>query len=194
LNSETFTNLYRNAYPRLVAIAAALVSDRSEACDIVQQAAIIAIERFDQFAPREADAHDMEFARWMTVIVRNVAANERRKNQRRRAVPFTEADTSAQPPVVASAGHRTTAQGIDFDQQSRQIQGLDGAFDDKLRKALQTLSETSRICLLLHVVQHLTLEEIALLLAIPPGTVASHVSRAKKALRDLLSDYRGSAK
>ncbi|MCC6512083.1 MAG: RNA polymerase sigma factor [Pirellulaceae bacterium] len=173
-------------------VAAALVQDRSEASDIVQHAAMIAIERIDQFSPSTADSSAMEFARWMTAIVRNVAANARRKNKLRRAVSLIEADAIVQAKSDVASG-TSNDQHVDFDQRSLTFNGIDGAFDDQLRSALQSLSEISRICLLLNVVLHITLDEIAQLLDVPSGTVASHVSRAKKTLRDLLRDYRGPA-
>jgi RNA polymerase sigma factor (sigma-70 family) len=192
LDSDTFSNLYRNAYPRLVVIAAALVQDRSEACDIVQQSAIIAIERIDQFLPSNETTSDIEFARWMAAIVRKVSANLRRRNKVRRAVSLNETDANTRANLDRATGN-VNYEIVEFDGQSRTFRGIDGAFDDRLRSALQSLSEISRICLLLHVVLNVTLDEIGQILDIPPGTVASHVSRAKKSLRDLLHDYRGPA-
>lgn len=192
MDSDTFSNLYRNAYPRLVVIAAALVQDRSEACDIVQHSAIIAIERIDQFLPTHETTSDIEFARWMAAIVRKVSANLRRRNKVRRAFSLNETDANTRA-ILDRATGSVNKEIVEFDGESRTFRGLDGAFDDQLRSALQSLSEISRICLLLHVVLHIALDEIGQILDIPPGTVASHVSRAKKSLRDLLRDYRGPA-
>ena len=54
-------------------------------------------------------------------------------------------------------------------------------------RALQTLSDEARCCLLLKVVQQLSYAEIAVLLQIPAGTAMSHVHRAKKALRECMT-------
>lgn len=173
-------------------IAAALVQDRTEACDVVQQSAVVAIERIDQFVPTSADSGEIEFGRWMAAIVRNIAANSRRKMHFRKAFSLNEADAIP----ADNGGHaigNSNAQEVGFDAGSRTFLGMNDAFDDQLRNALKSLSEISRICLLLNVVLHVTLDEIGQLLDIPPGTVASHVSRAKKSLRDLLHDYRGPA-
>ncbi len=191
MDSETFSKLYRIAYPRLVVIAAALVQDRNEACDVVQQSALVAIEKIEQFSASHECNLEMEFARWMAAIVRNVAANVRRKQRVRRAQSLDEnsATTERNLRQSTSAKHEE----IGFDQNTRTFLGINEAFDDQLRCALESLSEISHICLLLNVVLHLTLDEIGLLLEIPPGTAASHVSRAKKSLRDRLHDYRGPA-
>lgn len=190
MDAETFSNLYQNAYPRLVVIAAALVQDRTEACDIVQQSAVVAIERIDQFLPTKQVSCEIEFGRWMAAIVRNVAANTRRKTQIRQAVSLSDGDAISPANL---GGENSDKEEVGFDAGSRTFRGMTDAFDDRLRNALKSLSETSRICLLLNVVLHVTLDEIGQLLDIPPGTVASHVSRAKKSLRELLHDYRGPA-
>jgi RNA polymerase sigma factor (sigma-70 family) len=196
LDSDTFSSLYRNAYPRLVVIAAALVHDRSEACDIVQQSAIIAIERSDQFLPTHETVRDIEFSRWMAAIVRNVASNVRRKNKVRQAISLNDADANNRLKdrvFLNQSRGCENGEDVGFDYGSKTFRGMDGAFDDQLRNGLQSLSEIGRICLLLNVVLHVTLDEIGQLLEIPSGTVASHVSRAKKSLRESLHDYRGSA-
>ena len=192
MDSESFSNLYQKAYPRLVVIACALIQDRIEACDVVQQAALVAIERIDQFLPTQADALEIEFTRWMAAIVRNLAANTRRKQKFRRTIPLSDEHATSCPNNGQIFGDKH-GEELGFNEVSRTFMGLNEAFDDQLRDALETLSEISRICLLLNVVLHLTLDEIGQLLELPPGTVASHVSRAKKLLRALLQDYRGPA-
>ena len=192
LDPETFSSLYQNAYPKLVVIAAALLHDRSEACDIVQQSAVVAIERIEQFKPSHGNTREIEFARWMAAIVRNVSANVRRKKKIRRTVSLNNDLEASRTRSEKGAEHANQA-GVGFDPSSRTFLGMSEAFDDQLLGALQNLSEISHICLLLNVVLHLTLEEIGQLLELPPGTVASHVSRAKKSLRDQLHDYRGPA-
>lgn len=60
--------------------------------------------------------------------------------------------------------------------------------DPELGAALQGLRREHRAALLLNAVDGYTQAEIAVMLAVPPGTVASWVSRAKTQLREALTD------
>ena len=62
------------------------------------------------------------------------------------------------------------------------------AHDPQLTAALATLSRPQRAALLLNAVDGYTQAEIASLLGVAPGTVASWISRAKSAMRKALSD------
>lgn len=52
--------------------------------------------------------------------------------------------------------------------------------------AIRTLDDPMRQILLLRVVEELTVKEIAEALALPPGSVRSHIHRARKKLRGIL--------
>lgn len=60
--------------------------------------------------------------------------------------------------------------------------------DPTLGEALQGLGREHRAALLLNVVDGYTQAEIAVMLAVPPGTIASWVSRAKTRLREALTN------
>jgi RNA polymerase sigma-70 factor (ECF subfamily) len=61
------------------------------------------------------------------------------------------------------------------------------ATDRQLAEALAILNRQQRAALLLNAVDGYTQAEIALMLSVPPGTVASWLSRAKAQLREALS-------
>jgi RNA polymerase sigma-70 factor (ECF subfamily) len=179
LSAEEFSRLFEEHWRLLWCASAAVLGDRSNAQDCVQQAAVIGLERLEMFDPGTS------FAAWMTQIVRHVSMNEARK-QRRRRTSSVENET-----LDAHAG---TSGGIESDQgvTSRGTLTLDqSSFDDELAGALQGLDETARSCLLLRVVTDLPYREIGLALGIPEGTAASHVHRARRALRERLSDSAG---
>jgi len=188
LDAETFSTLYREAYPKLVVVAAAMTGDRAVAADVVQQAALIAVERLQTFCPSEPTRQQLEFSRWMTAIVRNVASNTRRRMNIRRATSLHDGDVVS---GSAAGGAGSTHQPVTFDSDTRSFDGLEDAFDDRLKAALLSLSELGRICLLLKVVMQLTYDDIGGLLELSPGTVASHVSRSKQSLRLALQENRG---
>lgn len=162
LGREEFARLYETHWRLFWCAAVSVVGDRALAQDIVQQSAMIALERLDQFTP------DTAFTAWMTAIVRNTALNEARKRARRRTSTAQDAVLDAAPRPNA-ANHAESAS--------------DPIFDQRLLNALETLDETVRACLLMRVVTDMPYRQIALALAIPEGTAASHVHRARAALR-----------
>lgn len=177
LSAEQFAELYLSAHARLWGLATALVGDRNEAEDLVQEAAMVALRKLDQFDPGS------NFSAWMGKIVRLHAVNWRRKKAGRRtsaADPVDldqsqagRADLGGEPQVRESAAGDT--------------ENIQEGFDDALLKNLQQLDEVPRACLLLRVVHDLPYEEIAAMLEVPGGTAMSHVHRAKKRLRDELA-------
>ncbi len=175
LSNEEFSRHYKEAWRVLWCIAAGETGDRSSADDIVQQAALIALERLDTFDPSTS------FLAWMAQIVRYTAKNESQKTRRRR--------TSSTDPVVIDASEsgagrtdNTSAGGSPISRFGHLL-AHQNVFDDKLLAALRTLDTVARSCLLLRVVLDSPYKEISLVLGIPQGTAMSHVDRARRALR-----------
>ena len=181
MNADEFTARYQAAYPKLSVIAKAIALRPSDADDLLQASIVIALEK-----PTEVDS-DIGFCRWMSAILRNVASNYRRKTYRHKE-STGQIDFGSVDPAYQSV--ETT---VDFDEVTRSFDGLQDAFDDKLQSAISRLQEVSRICLLLRSVLELSYAEISQLLNLPEGTIASHVSRAKQALRNELSQDGGKA-
>lgn len=177
-NPQGFAARYTEVYGKLVTIAAGVSGEFSSAEDIVQQAASIALERFAQYQA------GTNFAAWLAEIVRRVALNHRHRNQRRRTFASSpqSLDFLSVPPsrevepdqVVASSGQLVENQG---------------AFDDRVVRALGGLDPVARSCLLLRVVHEMPYDEISLLLSIPEGTAMSHVHRSKKLMRAQLTPH-----
>lgn len=161
----------------MTVIAAAIVGDRSVADDIVQEAALIAVEKRNQFTPGAS------FAGWLAAIVRNCALNYRRKCRRRRTFPADPAhlrDLHGGDAALPEAPLDATAVAAGAVPHE--------AFDDQVHAALAELSDEARCCLLLRTVQDLTYAEISQLLDIPAGTAMSHVHRARSTMRRRLAD------
>lgn len=170
-----FAARYRQAYPQLTVIAAAIIGDRSVAEDIVQEAAVIAVEKLGQLAP------DASFAGWLAAIVRHCALNYRRKVRRRRTFPADPArmrDMQAPDGAPDAAVHVAAVAAGAVPRE---------AFDDQVHAALADLSDDARCCLMLRIVVEMPYVEIAKLLEIPEGTAMSHVHRAKSILRQRLA-------
>lgn len=175
-----FPTLFEQSFRRLWLLAAGIVRDRSLAEDVVQDAALIALEKWEQFTPGSS------FTAWMGQMVRFVALNHVRREKRRRTaatdpvtIDATEA-ASAAPAATAALG--TSVQHLSPDQ-------LD--FDDHLLRALQDVGDIPRACLLLRTLEDVPYSEIAALLDIPEGTAMSHVHRTRQFLRDRLRPAAG---
>ncbi len=188
LTPETFGDRYRRSYQVLWLVAAGIVRNRTQADDIVQEAAMIACRKLDQFDPASS------FNAWMGQIVRFVAFNHVRKGRRRNTSPSDPHTLDAATAAPESAGlpqeglHRSplSAGGsLRTDQQD---------FDDRTVAALNALGETARACLLLRVVGQLEYREIARIMDVPEGTAMSHVHRSRQQLRERLGSPEGSAK
>ncbi|MCA9294138.1 MAG: RNA polymerase sigma factor [Phycisphaerales bacterium] len=160
------------ARPKLLVIAAAIVGRVDGAEDIVQDATRIALEK-------STDVADVQnLPAWLAQVVRNVALNARRANQRRpapRSNELLDARTGRReppPPPIASDGRILPNQD---------------AFDDQVMAALNDLDERARACLMLRVILGLPYKEIAETLGIPEGTAMSHVLRSRRTLAERLA-------
>jgi RNA polymerase sigma-70 factor (ECF subfamily) len=152
------------------------MGDRSDADDVLQEAAMIAMRKLGDFDPAT------NFTAWMGEIVRNVARNHGRKRARRRTA-------SADPRMIDSSrpAPRPAAEDPVLDGRGRLGQDQ-SAFDDDVLSALNSLDETARTCLLLRTLQDLPYREISLVLGVPEGTAMSHVYRARIAMRKRLTE------
>ena len=175
--THDFTALFQSSYRLLWFIASGIVGDRTLAEDVVQEAAIVALGKWDQFKPGTS------FNAWMGQIVRFVALNYARRRQKRRAIGL---DQGALENLACVADNSPDPGGLSI--------GLGGElpddqrhFDDQMMEALGTLSGTARACLLLRTLEGLNYAEIAELLDIPQGTAMSHVHRSRRALRQYLA-------
>jgi RNA polymerase sigma-70 factor (ECF subfamily) len=160
LSRADFAALLREHHRTLWFIAASVLGDKAHAHDAVQEAAMIAMSKLDDFDPSTS------FAAWMGQVVRYTALNEGRKLVRTRARGVADDERSGPDRAAAPTPGPE-----------------DAAFDAKVSEALQTLDDRVRACLLLRTVQGLSYAAISTALGLPEGTVMSHVHRAKAALR-----------
>lgn len=172
LSREEFASRYLSCARTLWCIAAAVTGRREGAEDVVQEAAVIALGKLDEF---EAGT---SFEAWMSQIVRFVALNSRRRSIRSKvsAAPPASLEASGAPGARDAA---TPADGGDPEPN-----------DERLVEAMGELSETARTCLLLRVVSGLSYREISRVLSVPEGTAMSHVHRSRKQLRQRLEGGR----
>lgn len=178
LSREEFAAQFQTAAGGLWCIAAAVLGGRNDAEDVLQDAAAIGFGKIGAFDPATS------FAAWMGEIVRNVARNHARKADRRRTTPTDPASIDAVHRAADSPG----AGVLRFD---GGLLADQGAFDDRVVKALAGLDETARICLLLRTIESMSYREISRVMGIPEGTAMSHVHRSRHTLRGVLSSPTG---
>ncbi|SHO66445.1 RNA polymerase sigma-70 factor, ECF subfamily [Pseudoxanthobacter soli DSM 19599] len=163
------TDMLRQIEPLIPALrryARALVRNRAEADDLVQDC----LERAIRNWHRRRDG--TEPRAWLFTILHNLAINGMRQAARRRSVP------------VEDAGE------IDVAHPATQESGLH--YRDVMT-ALSRLPEDQRAVILLVAVEDLSYAETAGVLGVPIGTVMSRLSRARQRLHLALSeDMQGS--
>jgi RNA polymerase sigma-70 factor (ECF subfamily) len=180
LSPAEFAGEFAAASRALWCIAAAITGDRSRAEDVVQEAALAALQKLDDFEPGTS------FLAWMGRFVRYTALNEARRQRTRAAAPLEAVDVAEPDGSTAPEADRAVAL-------SGALSIEQGAFDDHVLKALKQLDEVARACLLLRTVHDMPYKQIALVLDVPEGTAMSHVHRARQAMRHQLSADRRSA-
>lgn len=159
LTRDAFARELERSRPRLVCLAASVLNTQNGAEDVVQEAALVALDRLDDFTP------GTHFDAWMGRIVRFTALNHARARVRARSVG---------EPSIELADRRRSGGSLAHE------------LDDDLSRALAALAETARAALLLRTVLELDYATIARLLDIPEGTAMSHVHRSREALRRAL--------
>lgn len=178
LTPREFAREFEGASRALWCIAAAITGDRSRAEDVVQEAALAALQKLNEF---EAGT---SYLAWMGRFVRYTALNEARKQRTRAAAPLEDVDVPLPDGSTGPDSDRAvSAIGVLAREQA--------AFDDKVLGALKQLDEVARACLLLRTVHDMPYKQIAQVLDVPEGTAMSHVHRARQVMRQRLSEAPG---
>ena len=137
--------------------ARALVRDRSDADDLVQEALTRALSRADKFIV------GTNLRAWLFTIMHNVHVNQVRSR-------------AARPVEVAVDSVVESRMSEPANQEARVELG-------EMMRVLDTLPTEQRQVLLLVALEGLKYEEVAAVLEVPIGTVMSRLSRAREAVR-----------
>jgi len=168
--SAEFEQLALPLLPSLYNHACWLTRDQVEAEDLVQESFSKALRAFDSFRA------DTNFKGWIFRILRNTFLTSRTGIAASRTV-FLEDHQEALDTTDASPTPEDNL--IRLDTQAA------------LQRALEQLEQPLREALLLCDVEEVKYKDIALILDIPIGTVMSRISRARRALRQLLQPRLG---
>ena len=154
-DQDAFTELGRAQIDRLYAIARLILRDDDRAHDATQEALIGAWR--DLKGLRDAD----KFEPWIRRLLVNACYREARKEKRRARAEgqVRHIDTEAADPATATADR------------------------DQLERVFMTLAPEQRALIVLHYYLGLPMQETALALSLPVGTVKSRLNRTKTQMR-----------
>ena len=137
--------------------AHALVRDRNDADDLVQEALARALSRADRFVA------GTNLRAWLFTIMHNVHVNQVRSRAARPVEVAVDEVIEARLSEPANQEHRVEL--------------------NEMMRVLDTLPAEQRQVLLLVALEGLKYEEVAAVLEVPIGTVMSRLSRAREAVR-----------
>jgi RNA polymerase sigma-70 factor, ECF subfamily len=166
----------REAVPHLDAVyhfAYNLTGNGDDARDLLQETFLKAFRFFNSFQ------QGTNCKAWLFQISKNSFINRYRKQTREpNKVSYDEIEE-----------YYETLRPINADANNLEQHLFDELLDDDVTSALQALPEAFRSVLILSDIESMTYEEIAEILHCPIGTVRSRLHRARKMVRDRLSDY-----
>jgi RNA polymerase sigma-70 factor (ECF subfamily) len=173
-----FDPLFKKYSRPLLSVVYHLTSNREDAADIVQEAAIKALRSIQRFKGYS------NFYTWLYRITLNETYSYLRRNRLRRFFSLEGlTQEAAELPWVRALLADT----------STQASGAEAFFLNdlqlRLNQAMQRLSAKHRTVVVLHEIQGLPLEEVAKILETSPGTVRSRLHYAKQELQKYLKDY-----
>ena len=168
VSATTFEDLAMPLFDQLYNFARWLTHDTAEAEDLVQETYAKALRGFSSFRL------GTNFRAWMYRILRNSFLSSRTG-----LIAMVAIDEEAEEKSLPAES--TTPESILIEQANRET----------VQQALADLPVPFREILLLCEVEEMSYQEISETLAIPMGTVMSRLSRARKALRNLLAENGG---
>jgi RNA polymerase sigma-70 factor (ECF subfamily) len=176
-DNAAFSELVASYQDRLVGVLAHLLQNREAAEDLAQEVFLRIYRARSGYEPTA------RFSTWMFQIANNLARNLRRDTGRRREVLLNSDESglnsagTAPPSVADKSGLMPVRQT-----EKSEIRAV-------VQAALETLTETQRMAVLLHRFDEMSYADIAATLNLSPSAVKSLLSRARESLREKLSPY-----
>lgn len=165
-DDQAFASLVRPCVDRAYRLALGIVADAAEAEDALQEALYKAWRALPQFR------HDAAFSTWLYQIVRRASLDRTRRG----------------PSLPLDVELEDTAAGHDPERRWEEVEARREVY-----AALGRLPVPYRTVLTLFYIEDLPIREIADILELPVGTVKTHLHRARRALRRVLSERRSPA-
>ena len=156
---EAFESHLAECSPLAFRVARGVLRNTADAEDVAQEALLRAFRRFKHLRERD------RFRAWLVRITFRIALDRARSAKRReqRETLWSRPERQLPAPTAEDLAARSQ-------------------FAERLDRALSELPEKLRLVLLLSAMQGHTLEEVAVLLGVPLGTVKSRLFFARKQL------------
>lgn len=170
---EAFRHIMQRCNQRLFRVARAVLNDDQEAEDALQDAYIRAFDRLDSFRG------DSKLSTWLTRIVLNECYQRLRKQ--RPTIPIDKLEFG-----------QDSAQVLNFPGNYGMENPINTAGRSQVRQliesAIEALPEPFRVVFVMRSVEEYSTQETADMLGIPPDTVKTRLHRARRQLRNELSE------
>ena len=164
---NAFSELARVSVGRLYVVARLILRDDGRAEDATQEALVAAWQRLAGL--RDPD----RFEAWLHRLLVHACYREAGRVKRRRTF-----EVQVDPLVMPEASPRTADPGFD--------PAIELAGRDELERGFRRLDLDQRAVLVMHYYLGFSLDEAAVALAVPPGTVRSRLHRAIATMRAAL--------
>ncbi|RMF56684.1 MAG: sigma-70 family RNA polymerase sigma factor [Calditrichaeota bacterium] len=161
---------------QLYSTALRLTKNQLDAEDLLQDTYLRAFRFFNKFTP------GTNFKAWIFKILTNTFINRYRKKQREpQKVEFDKVEFAYSDEEEKKEDPRNQEK-VDY--------GIyNEIFDDKIKDALDRLSDEFRVVVILCDIHGFSYKEIADIIGTPIGTVMSRLSRGRKQLQKFLEEY-----
>ncbi len=159
--------IYNKYYKAMYNTALRIVNDPAEAEDVMQEAFIKAFSKLNTFQGKST------FGAWLKKITVNLSINSFNKNSKFQNVSYED----------------------EFKHELDEHEGIDTEAEEantkvqKVLRALNSLKESYRIVLTLHLIEGYDYNEICEILGLSAANCRTSISRAKESLRKKLMEY-----
>jgi RNA polymerase sigma-70 factor (ECF subfamily) len=177
LQRARFERQVEDQLPSLVQVARGLVSQQTDAEDLVHDTCVKALTSFDS----TKFSSDFNLRAWLKRILVNTYRDQYRRAQRSPVRPINYHATSDENLNVIELVASTELSPSESMEHRKSSSAIQNAFS--------TLPPEVRVVSVLFLVNELSYKEIATITESPIGTVMSRLSRGRKLLREQLSDY-----
>ena len=174
-DQDAFASLVTRHRDRLWAVALRTTGDPEEAADALQDALISAFRRAEQFRG------DSAVTTWLHRIVVNASLDRLRRRSVRTSVPLPDDDLAGKLTATATPVGRGGPPRDPIEDRENQV---------VIARALAALPANQREAIVLVDIEGYSVEEAAVLLDCPPGTVKSRCSRGRAKLAEALGFLR----
>jgi RNA polymerase sigma-70 factor (ECF subfamily) len=162
-DTGAFESLVKRHIRAAHAVAFAVLAERADADDAVQDGFLSALQHLDSCSPAE------KFRAWLLTIVRNRAFDLKRRGRVRSVEMLEEGTAQTHEPSPLEMAERSE-------------------LNDRLTAAIGTLTDTQREVLMMHDIEGWKHADIAGLLGLAESTVRVHLLHARRRLRSQLLD------